>query len=220
MKTLKLTLGCLIAAAFSLGQASPPRRLRINGLTDGLHADGKPGHLLADAALTTRYLLVKRGSDAAHFAVCGAGDKPLGPCLDEPSAAEAAATIALLGAVKGTVPVVGSAIIAVDADVYTAANGKVQGLPAAAGTYYRIGKAFTACVGDGDRFFITPQKPERVVVIAVATAATVATADGSDAGTTQTLANALKVELNKVIADQAALRAALATPSTLGIATA
>lgn len=41
------------------------------------------------------------------------------------------------------------------------------------------------------------------------TAATVSTADGSDAGTTQTLANALKAELNKVIADQANILAAL-----------
>lgn len=39
------------------------------------------------------------------------------------------------------------------------------------------------------------------------TADTVATADGSDAGTTQTLANALKVELNKLITDVAALHA-------------
>lgn len=39
------------------------------------------------------------------------------------------------------------------------------------------------------------------------TAATVTTADGSDAGTTQTLANALKAELNKVIADLASAHA-------------
>lgn len=41
----------------------------------------------------------------------------------------------------------------------------------------------------------------------VLTAATVATANGSDAATTQTLANALKTELNKVIADNVALAA-------------
>lgn len=38
------------------------------------------------------------------------------------------------------------------------------------------------------------------------TAAAVTTVNGSDAGTTQTLANALKAELNKVIADLATLR--------------
>jgi hypothetical protein len=42
-----------------------------------------------------------------------------------------------------------------------------------------------------------------------ATAATVSTADGSDTGSTQTLANALKVELNKVIADNVSTRATL-----------
>lgn len=41
------------------------------------------------------------------------------------------------------------------------------------------------------------------------TAATVTTPDGSDAGTTQTLANALKVEVNKMITDTAAIVAAL-----------
>jgi hypothetical protein len=39
------------------------------------------------------------------------------------------------------------------------------------------------------------------------TAATVATANGSDAGTTQTLANALKTALNAVIADNVAMAA-------------
>jgi|GEM_PF-1418387 len=39
------------------------------------------------------------------------------------------------------------------------------------------------------------------------TAATVTTPDGSDAGTTQTLANALKAEVNKVVADLETLKA-------------
>lgn len=42
-----------------------------------------------------------------------------------------------------------------------------------------------------------------------ATAAAVTTADGSDAATTQALANALKVELNKLIIDVAALKSAV-----------
>lgn len=49
---------------------------------------------------------------------------------------------------------------------------------------------------------------------AALTAATVATADGSDPATTQALANALKVELNKVIADNVAKRTELAALTT------
>src|SRR5688572_11552643 len=71
--------------------------VRINALTDGTHATGRIGHLLADAAISTRHLLVKTGSDANHFAVSGAGDKPLGTCIDEPSGAEEPGTVALFG---------------------------------------------------------------------------------------------------------------------------
>lgn len=175
---LKLILGCLISAAFSLGLADDPnRRTRCNALTDGNAPHGKPGNLLADAALSTRYLLVKRGSDALHFATCGASDMPLGVCMDEPSAAEVEATLALLGAVEGTIPVVGSEAISVDEDLYTAANGKVQNTPAAAGTYYRVGRAFTACSGDGDTFRMVPCFPQKFVI--VANAANLATTQGA-----------------------------------------
>ncbi len=139
---------------------------RINALTDGTHATGRIGHLLADAALTTRYLLVKTGSDATHFAVSGAADKPLGVCIDEPSAAEEPATIAFLGAFSGTIRMVGSEAIAAGADVYAAASGKVQDEPGVAGTYYRVGRAVTACGADGEAFEVTPCLPQLVRVIA------------------------------------------------------
>lgn len=139
---------------------------RINALTDGTHATGRIGHLLADAALTTRYLLVKTGSDASHFAANGASDLPLGVCVDEPSAAEEPATIAFLGAFSGTIKMVGSEAISAGADVYAAASGKVQDQPGTAGTYYRVGRAVTACAGDGDAFEVTPCLPQLVRVIA------------------------------------------------------
>lgn len=186
MKT-NLILGCLILAALLLplallawqsmpGLSSlrslrrafglPCGHLRVNALTDGTHATGRIGHLLADAALTTRHLLVKSGSDAAHFAACGAADKPLGLCIDEPSGAEEPATIAFLGAAPGTVRMVGSEVIAAGADVYTAASGKVQDEPASAGTYYLVGRAVNACAGDADTFEVTPCLPQLVKVIA------------------------------------------------------
>lgn len=187
MKSIHLILGCLILAALLLPlamlawQSMPSlpslrslRRAcglhtglaRINALTDGTHATGRIGHLLADAALTTRYLLVKSGSDSGHFAACGASDLPLGVCIDEPSAAEEPATIAFLGAFSGTIKMVGSEAISAGADVYAAASGKVQDQPASAGTYYRVGRAVTACTGDGDAFEVTPCLPQLTKVIA------------------------------------------------------
>lgn len=67
---------------------------------------------------------------------------------------------------------------------------------------------------DDDRFLADTQWNENGTEVirdlgifpAAITAATVATADGSDAGTTQTLANALKAELNKVITDLNTIR--------------
>lgn len=182
MKSLMI-LGCLLFAAvlvmaLAASTTSPSLRqirracglhvgiMRINALTDGIHADGKIGHLLADAALTTRYLLVKTGSDAGHFAACGAGDKPLGPCLDEPAAAEDPATIALLGAVKGTVLMIGSEAIAAGVNVYTAAAGQTQNEPAVAGTYYLVGQSVTACAGAGLPFEVAPCLPQLTKVIA------------------------------------------------------
>jgi hypothetical protein len=184
MKHTLILLGCLMIAALiaavhfapslsSLSSLRSLRRslglhagiLRVNALTDGIHATGKIT-LRADAALATRYLIVKRGSDADHVAVCGVADKPLGVCLDEPSAAEEPATIGLLGGLHGTILGVASEAIAADADVFTAANGKLQDEPAVAGTYYLIGKSVTAATGDGDVFEMIPRVPVKFVVIA------------------------------------------------------
>lgn len=176
MKTLKLLLGCLISAAFSLGYAdNPAMRKRCNAIADGRLATGRPGYLLADNPVTQRYLLVKRGSDALHFDICGAADQPLGPCLDQPPSSEMEAAIALLGAIQGTEAVVASEAISVDSDLYTATDGKVQNTPAAAGTYWRVGRAFTAATGDGDTFYMVPCFPQKVVIVA----------NGSNLATTQ-----------------------------------
>lgn len=139
--------------------------LQINGLTDGIHTNGVLGHLLSDEAITTRYLIVKRGSDSGHFAICDEDELPLGICLDEPSAAEESGAVQLLGG-AGTARVVASEAIAVDADVYVADNGKVQNEPGTAGTYYKIGRAVTAGSADGDVFEIQPCQPQLTKIIA------------------------------------------------------
>lgn len=99
---------------------------------------------IADAALATQHLLVKFGSDADHIAVAGAADKAIGTCADTPAADEAAA-VHLLGSFPGSVTMIASGTIAVGADVFAAASGKV----AATGTIL-VGRALTAGVASGE----------------------------------------------------------------------
>ena len=113
---------------------------------------------LADAAITTRHLLVKIGSDEDHIAVCGASDCPLGSCSDEPSAAERPVNVNLFGCALSTMLVVAAESITAGEEVYTAADGKVQDLPTDAGTYYRVGMALKAASTD-DVFEIDPRDP-------------------------------------------------------------
>jgi hypothetical protein len=115
----------------------------------------------ADAAITTRYLIVKKGTDATHIALNAASTtQPLGVCLDEPAAAEDLVAVQLLGSNVGTVKMVASEAIAVDALVYTAANGKIQDPPAASsGVAYKVGRALQAAAGDGSVIEVEPCFP-------------------------------------------------------------
>lgn len=121
----------------------------------------------ADAALTARFLLVKFGSDADHIAIAGANDKPLGICPDEVATADIAErklAVQLLGISKSTMLAVASEAIALTDDLYTAAGGKVQNLPAGAGTYYKIGRPLQTAAADGDVLEFEPCYPVAVVV--------------------------------------------------------
>lgn len=118
----------------------------------------------ADAALATRFLLVKFGSDVDHIAVNGANDRPLGVARDEAAAAEDLLTVGLLGVASETRRCVASEAIALTDELYTAANGKVQNLPAGAGTYYKVGRPLQAAAADGDVIEFEPCYPTAVVV--------------------------------------------------------
>lgn len=161
---------------------------------------------LTDAAISTRYLNVKIGSDSGHVAVSDADEKPVGVATDEAEGAEEPIAVGFFGATDETRKGVSADAIAVGDDIYTADSGKIQVEPTVAGTYYRTGRALTAAAGANEVVEYEPIAPVKVVVVAELTAPD--TADGSDAGTTQTLANALK-------ADLVALEAALATPAEI-----
>lgn len=119
--------------------------------------------LKADVAVA-RYLLVRSGSDLEHAALCGANQAPLGNSDDSPGAAEDPFTVQLFGLGPCERIVIASEAIAVNADIYTAANGKVQDTPVAPGTYYLVGRATQAAAGDGDKFRIIPCFPVKVVI--------------------------------------------------------
>lgn len=165
---------------------------------------------LTDAALPEFYLLVKTGSDAAHVALCGAGDEPLGIASDSASAAEQEVNVDFLGATERTRKVVASEAIAIGDKVYTAANARVQNEPAVAGSYYLIGQARTAAGAAGDVIEVETIKPIKVVVVAAFTSTNGTAAGAADLA-------ALKAEVEKVGDDVRSLGAALATPALVKV---
>jgi hypothetical protein len=164
-----LAVAALCGAAVFI-VANTCRLTRRSGLVAGLNTNPAnwgthAGSItkLTDAAVATRYLVGKFGSDVDHIAVCGASDEPLGIITDESAGAEEPVNVAFLGAQSRTLAAVASEAIAITDELYTAANGQVQNLPAAAGTYYKIGKPIRAA-GSGEVVEFVPCYPVAVVV--------------------------------------------------------
>ncbi|PTY02580.1 hypothetical protein DB346_08510 [Verrucomicrobia bacterium LW23] len=116
-----------------------------------------------DAALASRYLLVKPGSDADHVAVTGVSDIPHGIAQDEATAAEEDVAVNLLGCAKSTQLGVASGTVTVGDLLVPAASGAVRTLPASAGTYYIIGRAL-ATVATTELVEFDPYPPTQRVV--------------------------------------------------------
>lgn len=130
-------------------------RLVACNIAEGTHCGNVTK--LTDAAIATRFLCVKIGSDADHIAVCSAvTDVPIGICTDEADAAEEPVNVALFGSAENTRKVVAGAAINAGALVATMASGKVQ---TAVATQYPIGRAITAAAADGDVIEIDPILP-------------------------------------------------------------
>ena len=138
---MHLTPFLLTAAALGLPWALRRRRHRTGFLAANV-AEGTRefDSLVPDTAVPTRYLLTKRGSDAAHFAIAGAGDRPVGVCEDQTSAAGVALPglplrVSRLGISTRSKKVAVNSAVAQDDLLVPAANGYAQTLPTAAGTY-------------------------------------------------------------------------------------
>lgn len=152
----------LTLLVLGLSQLLQRRRLpRAANIADGTHCSLSKR---ATAAIATRHLLVTFGATADLIAVAAADDVPLGPCIDEPETALDPVAVKLLGIDPETVKMVASEAITAGEDVFAAAGGKVQDLPVAAGTYYKVGRALTAAAADGDEIEVQHCTPLATVV--------------------------------------------------------
>ena len=70
----------------------------------------------------------------------------------------------LLGQVPHPIMMVTAGAVTVGTMVYTAASGRVQSLPSAAGTYYAVGIALQTATASGDEILVASCIPQKIVV--------------------------------------------------------
>lgn len=165
--TFILTLALVAIFTVLLVPALCARRRRSEtvfaNIAEGTHTDSITK--LTDAAIATRYLLFKVGSDANHIAVGGATDLPLGSVADEASAAEEYVAVNLLGKGPTKLLVASEAMATTGVKVYAAASGKI----ALSGTVL-VGTLLTTAAADGDVVEVSDCEPAVVTEGEVVTA--------------------------------------------------
>jgi hypothetical protein len=111
-----------------------------------------------EAAVTTKYLLLAKGTASQSAILCTASLIPIGPSLDEGAIADKVA-VAMLGAAPGTVSMVASKAIAENTAVYATAGGKVTDA-VVTGAYW-VGKTApgSLAAADGDIIEVIPRFP-------------------------------------------------------------
>jgi len=70
----------------------------------------------------------------------------------------------LLGQVPHPIPMKTAGAVTVGTMVYTAASGRIQSLPSAAGTYYMVGIALETASASGDTILVSSCIPQKIVV--------------------------------------------------------
>lgn len=93
-----------------------------------------------------------------------ASAEPFCVIADKAAAGGEAVPVWLLGATPHAVRVVSGGAITLGADIYTAASGRVQALPSAAGTYYKVGIALEAATASGQEILAIVGIPQKLVV--------------------------------------------------------
>jgi len=175
----------------------------LNTLPENLGTSKNSRRYRASAAITTRYLLGKAGADDEHIAVVAAtSDKPIGVITDEAAAAEDPVNVELLGVTNRTLVLVAAGAIAVAADVYATAAGKVDIKPTAAGTYWRVGVALTAPGAANDPVEVATCRPRKLIVLAALT-----NTSGDIADTNSTAVNPVKTDFDSLLTAAGKLQA-------------
>lgn len=138
-----------------------------NDLGEGFAEDGRKTYY-PDMAFPNRYLLVKSGSDGRHVTLAGIGDNPVGVCTDSTDLEIADSgkplSVNLFGAVRGTQRGVAAGSIPAWSLLVPAANGRIQALPSAAGTYYVCGRYTGTGAATGGYVEFIPFVPVQTVV--------------------------------------------------------
>jgi len=114
------------------------------------YVDGNTKSFTAGAAIAVN-VRVKLAS--GKLAAAGVADKELGTLLDASFADGDVRSVRLRNS-SGTTKYIAASAIAVGADVYTAASGKVN--DTAASTSYLLGTALEAATADGDVIEVLP----------------------------------------------------------------
>jgi hypothetical protein len=112
-----------------------------------------PITLLTGADVAAKRLLQFSTGEAIHN-VAAATQIPIG--VSEYAADDGDMVAIRTLSEDGTLEMTAAGVIALDADVYAAAAGKVQALPTDGGTYMKVGIAIEAATADGDIIEVLP----------------------------------------------------------------
>lgn len=118
----------------------------------------------AEVAIDARHLLLAPGTNPATQVTLAAADSiPLGVSTDVAAQGDPT-NVALLGAASSTLIMTAAGSITAGTLVYAAADGQVQALPVAPGTYHQVGLALQTTTTQGQLIEVVPAPPTPITV--------------------------------------------------------
>lgn len=154
---LKYCLSMLLLAIVSVFRFRAGREELCNAVSPTPTPSGVATVVL-EAAVTTKFLLLAKGTASGSAILCTAALAPLGPTGDEGAIADRVSCF-LLGATQGTLSMIASKAIAENTNVYATAAGKVTDA-VVTGAFW-VGKTApgSSAAADGDIIEVIPRFP-------------------------------------------------------------